>query len=460
MYNEPGKIMFRRFTGRLLESGLLVLAVALGVGAAAAGISLMADIRAYSTRVLSSPEYREIVVSTYGNAEDMEEPVSEKPVQETTVLTIDDLEAAEVVPAVSHAYIVNRRILHFINETSVARDEEMRRNMPAPPERTDDTPPQDGDDVPQGADQFRPQRYGAEDLAEASAALDILIVELEEARGYSVSSQFFDALDFRAKEGSLFTEEDYENRSTDIILGADLAALITPEGGTSAELVGKKILARDGYHTVTGIIDTENTSYGDAFFSPYRDFSYGGFRMPGMDSALRFSVDNPEQLEKTADLLSDWFTTQYGDDQVTVSNPRSEAEQLVARNTGIGILILFLSLSGLFIAAVNVSNMLMSRALRMKKHVGILMALGASRKNIMTLFGGEAALITAGGSVLGALLAVPLSRSMQGVLDLDGVSMVYIIPGVLAAGTLTLLFGLLPVRSHTGTAPAEAMHSA
>lgn len=452
MYNEPGKIMFRRSVGRLLETGLLVLAVALGVGAAAAGISLMADIRTYSSRILSSPEYREIVVSTRGNSEDMEDPVSVKPVRETTALTVDDLDAAEVVPAVSHAYIANRRMLHFINETSVARDEEMRKNMPPPPEGEAG--------ASEEADQFRPRMYDTDDLAEASAADDILIVDLEEARGYSVSSEFFDALDFRAEEGSLFTGEDYENHTTDIILGAALAALITPEGAGPDDLIGKKILARDGYHTVTGIIDTGDTSYGDAFFSPYRDFSYGGFRMPGMDSALRFSVDDPGQLEQTANLLSDWFATQYGDGQVTVSNPRSEAEQLVARNTGIGILILLLSLAGLFIAAVNVSNMLMSRALRMKKPVGILMALGASRKKIMVLFAGEAALITAAGSILGALLAIPLRRSMQGALDLDGVSMVYIIPGVLVAGVLTLLFGLLPVRSHTVTAPAEAMHSA
>ncbi|MBN2050418.1 MAG: ABC transporter permease [Spirochaetales bacterium] len=452
MFNESGKIMLRRSVGRLLETGLLVLAVALGVGAAAAGISLLAGIRNYSNDLLSSPEYREIVVSTHGNSEDMEDPVSQKPVRETTVLTSEDLAAARVVPEISYAYIANRRMLHFINEASVAREEEMRQNMPAPPEGEGGEPGE--------TDPFRPLMYGSEDLAEASTDETILIVELEEARGYAVSSDFFTALGLQAKAGSLFTEEDYKNPTNDILLGADLAEMITPEGKNCEDLIGKKLLARDGYFTVTGIIDTDNTSYGDSFFSPYRDGSFGGFRMPGMDTALRFSVDDPKQLEETAFLLSDWFTSLYGEGQITVSNPRAEAEQLVARNTGIGVLILFLSLTGLFIAAVNVSNMLMSRALRMKKHVGILMALGASRKKIMVLFSGEAALITGAGSLLGALLAIPLSRTMQGALDVAGVSLLYILPGVLAAAGLTMLFSLLPIRRHTGTAPAEAMHSA
>ena len=86
-----------------------------------------------------------------------------------------------------------------------------------------------------------------------------------------------------------------------------------------------------------------------------------------MDTELRFTVEDPEKLDKTAALLSDWFITQYGEMQILISNPRAQALQLIKRNTGIGLLILFLSAAGFFIALVNVSNILMSRVIRMKK---------------------------------------------------------------------------------------------
>ena len=61
----------------------------------------------------------------------------------------------------------------------------------------------------------------------------------------------------------------------------------------------------------------------------------------------------------------------------------------------------FLALAGLFTASINVSNILLSRAMRRQKSVGILMALGSTRRNIFNLFFSEALIIGAIGAVLG-----------------------------------------------------------
>lgn len=179
-----------------------------------------------------------------------------------------------------------------------------------------------------------------------------------------------------------------------------------------------------------------------------------------MDSQLRFTVSDPTELDETSRLLSEWFGSQFGQGQIVVSNPRAEAERLIARNTGIGLLILFLSLAGLFIASVNVSHILMGRALRMRKHIGILKALGASRRKILHLFVAEALAVTLGGAALGALLAVPLSSAMQEALDLGTGSPVYLFLGVLISWILTLVFSLVPAWQGSRIEAAEAMRSA
>ncbi|MDC7233741.1 MAG: ABC transporter permease [Spirochaetales bacterium] len=453
MLNESGKIISRRFMDRFLESGLLVIAVALGIGAASSGIALLANTISTSRELLESPAYKEIVVSTVGEADDMEEPVSLKAVQETAVLSSEDLDAADLLPAVSHAYVFESKRLDFINEESVARESAMRAQF----EAEGNAPPADDSEAPP-EDDFRPQQYSEEDLAQMAAESNMIISDLDEVNGYEVTPGFFEAWDIQTSAGSLFTTNDMNGDTDLVVIGSALAELFLEEGGDPDSLIGKKILTRQGLSTIIGIM--ENQEHSELFYSPYRSSAFGDFRRMVMNTQLRFTVDDTEKLDETAAQLQQWFDSQFGDGQIVISNPRSEAEQLISRNTGLAVLIMFLSLSGLFIASVNVSNILMSRAMRMKKHVGILMALGASRMSISKLFAWESAAITAAGALLGMVLSMPLGNYMQASLEISGGTWLFTLMGVLLSAALTLGFGLLPVRQYSKIDPAIAMRAA
>jgi len=528
MRDESGKIIVRRFWNRTLESLLLILAVAMGVGAAASGLSLIANIGSYSKETLASPAYREIIVSTQNNATDMTDPVILKPTQDNVVLTTKDLDAATMVPQVAHAYISNQTELRFINQAEAEREATMVRDGfggPPPEEaattgvpssataatatagtaasagtataptaatteieavptpttsgtgtgtatassagtanagaatgtrtqsaRTSDRPPQ--------------ERFGlsSAELEVAVADASIIIGQQENLAGYRVTPQFFDAWSMKAGSGSLFTDSDLSGTQSIVVLGSEAAMVLAGEGKDPASLVGKKILARQGYQTVVGILQsTGKAVYDGAYFTPYRSGATGfggGPPMRSMNTQLRFSVADPKSLTETAAGLTEWFDSQYGEGRIVVSNPRAETERLMARNTGIGLLILFLSLAGLFIASVNVSNILMGRGLRMRKNVGILMALGASRAAIITLFAKEALAISAAGSLLGALLALPLSASMRNALGITGGSWWYLLVGIAAAWVPTIIFSLMPARQNSMIDPAQAMRVA
>ncbi|MDA3955582.1 hypothetical protein, partial [Oceanispirochaeta sp.] len=127
MLKEPVKIIQRRFLGRFLESGLLIVAVALGIGAASSGIALLANTISTSREILDSPGYKDIIVSTVGKADDMDFPVSLKAVTETAILTSEDLSAADLAPAVIYSYVENNSRIHFINDESIALDSERQK---------------------------------------------------------------------------------------------------------------------------------------------------------------------------------------------------------------------------------------------------------------------------------------------------------------------------------------------
>jgi len=469
--SEEGKIIVRRFMDRFLESGLLILAVALGIGAASSGIALLANTVSTSRELLDSPGYKELVVSTAGEADDMDVPVSLKAVQENAVLTSDDLTAGELTPAVTYSYVKNYSRIHFINEESVARDQQRMEQMASEMSPSGGALPGDMEAAPEGTTAVPGNagtppappggefvQYSSSDLAKASSQSNLIISEEEEASGYEVTPGFFDAWGTRAEEGSLFSIQDMTGNASIIVLGADLADSLLKEGEDRSTLLGRQLLTREGLITVIGIIEDDGDT--NLFYKPYRSTGSGDFRRFFMNTQLRFAVDDPALLDETAVQLQNWFDSQFGEQQVVISNPRAEAQQLIDRNTGIALLIMFLSLSGLFIASVNVSNILMSRGMRMKKHVGILMALGSSRQRITLLFGAEALGITLAGAALGMLLSLPLGDYMEKSLDITGGTALYTLIGVLLSAALTLAFGLLPARQYSRIDPAMAMRSA
>lgn len=477
MAKEPVTIMRRRFTGRMLESGLLILAVALGVGAAASGLSLLFHTNQYSKEMLTSPAYREIVVTTKDNIDDMEQAVVEKLNAEDTTLTAADLTAAEIIPQVSYAYIQGRTKMEFLTD-ELLEDKGMAGRMPRnrPPREEEDPSISSGakvkeiDDSSTGSgtkgaaesEEVKKFFEMVETFKKAKDNPEYIIPEIEDLPGYTVTPQFFEAWNIEASQGSLFTSTDMRSRSNLVILGSKAAELLTGKENNTELITGKKIISYETYFTIVGVLKPTGTDYDNYFFRPdtiYGDDEKFQMRSRFMNRQLRFAVTNPSDLDSAAILLKEWFEKAYGEGQIAVSNPREEAAKLVARNRGISVLILFLSMAGLFIASVNVSNILMSRSLRMKKHVGILKALGASKAAILKLFTGEAIFITITGSLVGMVLAFPLTRAMEGSLDLGKGSFWNILAGVGLSSILTLIFSIVPAWQNSGVNAAEAMRS-
>ncbi len=458
MSNESNLIMRRRFTSRILESSLLIIAVALGVGAASSGLSLLFHANEYSKELLNSPKYREIVVTTQENISDMPTPVTQSVIGEGVVLTTKDLSAGDIVPSVSYSYVTNNSRINFMSENILSQ-----KNLPtigggggAPGGGAGGGA---GGRVNSGDTNFDQL---VESFKSAKDNPDFIVPEIDEINGLEVTSQLFNAWELETTAGSLFTNSDYTTNKNYIVLGYDLAKLLAGENNPE-DIINKIIISFEASFTIIGILNPTGTDIDDLYFRPLKKLAGGPDfirKRRGDNQQLRFSVLNPEELDETSKMLQEFFDTTYGIGNTVISNPRAEATRLLNRNRGISILILFLSLAGLFIASVNVSNILMSRSIRMKKHVGILKALGASKKSIMQLFAKEALIITITGSILGTCLAIPLSIAMQNSLGLGSVSVLYISIGVFLSSIITLVFSVLPARQNANIDAAIAMRSA
>jgi len=76
------------------------------------------------------------------------------------------------------------------------------------------------------------------------------------------------------------------------------------------------------------------------------------------------------------------------------------------------------------------------------------------------LFASEGVFLSTAGSLLGALLAWPLSQTMESALGLTSSSVWFLLTGVAGAWVLNLVFSILPAIQNSNVPPADAMRAA
>ena len=437
---ENIRLSLRWIGKRPLESFLLILGIALGVGATSAGFSLFVHTQRETKELVESSRYREIVVTTREEAEEME--VSAVPVNssEYAILTDSDLNVRNEMEGVEYAYIANEGRLR-LGAWGYGGGPGMG--------------PEDGPPVEGG-----PPAEGGPSLPEEVLETDSPDPALEEIYGYQVTPEFFTAQGLVPAGGSLITDEDIEKDRPVLVLGSGLAKSLFKDGIS----LGREVYARRQLYTIIGILEPAGKEFDNLGFAPARipsqvlsDSERARMYFSRNPVALHFVIDNAEKLDETKARLSSHFEDKYGEHATFITLPREEAESVINRNERISIIILFLALSGLIIADVNVSNILLGRMLRSRKKIGILKALGAAKANIFSLFSVEGFFLSAGGALAGAGVSFLIFGAIQESLGLISLFPLQLILGVLLAWLITMGLTILPALQAAKVPAADAM---
>ena len=274
---------------------------------------------------------------------------------------------------------------------------------------------------------------------------------IDEIRGLRVSPEYFVAWNLNAAQGSLFTEDEMEKNARVIVLGSNLGATLFEDG----QALGRELLLFRNLYTIVGIMEPAGTDIDDAGIIPAQTPNID--RIPqfarqfvGLNTTLHFTVYDPMRLEEARSQLNLWFSQAYGEGRVVISIPRAEVEAAQDRTSRLVSVILFLAIAGLLIASVNVSNILLGRAMRKRKNVGILKALGASIRDVFGLFFIEALILGASGAVLGTGVSVLISKLMVVAISGGAVLSIMLFLGILAAWAVTTSLTVIPALQAAG----------
>ena len=480
----------RALLGRPAESLLLSLGVALAVGATAAGITLAGTTRAQSEALLASPRYREIVVSTRAQTSTMELPARVRTATDVR-LTVEDLESARsATEAVQYAYLANPtgfllgelpfpkglspsadgpassvQVFVIPAPSATTRQSDAAEPGSAPrtlPSGTTGTVAAPGTTpvLPDGSGEAETKLIAAKELAGFAQPLvsapDGPKPQVEFLHGLEVTSEFFASRGLTALAGSLFTEEDMGRGEPILILGSRLGETLFEDGVS----VDRQVLSLNRLYRIVGVLAPTGTEVDEQAFTPApqaADRIEGFAFKAAMDTSLRFTVADPAHLDEARAQLAIHFATTYGEGAVSISIPRAEAQSTTDRYRRLVRIILFLALSALLIAAVNMTNLFYSRAVRRQRSVGILKAVGASVAQVFAVFFLEALIVGGAGAAAGMGLAAFLSRLMEQTIGFGALHVGLIIVGVAAAWTIVAACNMLPAAAAARMPAADAI---
>jgi ABC-type antimicrobial peptide transport system permease subunit len=294
------------------------------------------------------------------------------------------------------------------------------------------------------------------DLAAGTRSLGTMRVD-------RVATGFFDAVGTRILRGRDFTSDDHADRSRVLIVNETMAATTWP----GIDPIGQTLTLGDATWEVIGVVADMRSAFPLAPKLPavYQPVTPAGFASPsrtGVSVVVRATMgaDAPSLLLDAVRLVDSRLTV------VDIKPLTRNVEQAVFLARVATFVYGGMGVFGLILAVVGLAGVTAYAVARRTREIGIRIALGAQRADVLRLVLRESGAITAAGIVTGIGLALLLARALAGVVEALAETTRTSIsdPTLLVGGpalvlTLALLACYLPARRATRIDPVIALRS-
>jgi putative ABC transport system permease protein len=284
------------------------------------------------------------------------------------------------------------------------------------------------------------------------------------ARLVGTSPDYADVFNYRLGLGRFFTEQDDESKRRVIVVGADIPQRLEVD---AAALLGKTLTVNNQPFDVVGILASVGGGFGNqspdaAAFIPLRTAelrALGTDKLSGINVRVVDGIAVERAMVEIERILRREHKILPGraNDFSIVDRREFLATQQEAQQT---FTMLLASIAGvsLLVGGIGIMNIMLVTVTERTREIGIRMALGATRINIMMQFLLESVTLCIFGGVLGILTgfgsAMLLSRyaGWQTFVSSESVGLAFAF-----SVSVGLFFGLWPARQASRLDPIEAL---
>ena len=276
------------------------------------------------------------------------------------------------------------------------------------------------------------------------------------------TEEFFTANDWVVETGRPLTAEDVRHRASVCILGSSIAEELFPVGGE----LGSRVRVGKDECRVIGVLAAKGNFLGQdqdqVVLTPLPLLS----RSLGYGSSVDYIVAaaaGPAQAEPAREQVEELMRRRRGvraneenDFGITTQENLLMIYNQVTQ--GFYLVMVLISSIGLMVGGIGVMNMMLVSVKERTREIGLRMAVGCRRKDLMGQFLVEAAVVTGAGGVLGIILGQSLAFLLSLFLPVPAaVSLTWILIAVLVSTSIGLFFGLYPAWRASRLDPVQAL---
>lgn len=214
--------------------------------------------------------------------------------------------------------------------------------------------------------------------------------------------------------GDFLSEENNENKEKVCVLGASAAKEIF---GSAYEAYDGELYIDGRRYTVTGVLSEMGTvasgiSPDTAVFIPYETgikYIVGNEISPTL-TVIAEDVDNVETVMADVETV---LAESYPSSTFTISDAGTKMEAASASNETLTLLLISMAVIVFIVGGIGIMNVLFVSVKERTNEIGILKALGCSRKDIMLEFLLEASCISLVGAILGVMIALGITPLVE-----------------------------------------------
>jgi len=316
-----------------------------------------------------------------------------------------------------------------------------------------------------------------------------------------VTPDFFDVFNLTLETGTMFNEDQLRDGKAVCILGAGLKARLFPQ----SDPLGQYVKCGSIWLKVTGVLEnrtvsanlTENlgiSDYNNQVYAPiqtillrYRDRSVittamirGGSSttmvfdggMTSFSSSGGSDDDASNQIDKivvqvketalinqTSEVIKRMLARRHaGVDDFEIKVPELLLKQEQRTKDIFNIVLGAIASISLIVGGIGIMNIMLASVMERTKEIGIRMATGATRKDVVFQFLSEATMISLSGGIIGIFLGLALARiimELTGILTIVSVASIVISFGVSA--TVGIVFGFMPAKKAAMQDPVTSL---